>query len=144
MFWNTLEKYRDLGLLILRLGVGIGFLGFHGWGKLSGGPETWANVGGVMEIIGIGFGHTFFGFLAAFAESIGGILLAAGLFFRVATVLLGFTMIMASLSHIVSGRGSPGHALKYASLFIGLLFIGPGKYSLDEWILRKRQSKAFK
>lgn len=142
MFWHTLDKYRDEGLLILRLGFGIGFLYFHGWRKLTSGPETWANYGDVMEHIGIGFWHTFFGFMAAFSESIGGVLIALGLFFRPVAILLCFTMIMASVSHIASGRGSPAHPLKNATLFLSLLFIGPGKYSLDELIRRRRQSKA--
>jgi len=139
MLWNISYKYRDVGLLILRLGIGIGFLWFHGWGKLMGGPERWAGLGGVMEFVGIGFGHTFFGFMAAFSETIGGLLIAAGLFFRPAAILLGFTMFMASLQHIVTGRGSPGHTLKYMFVFISFLFIGPGKYSVDEWISRKRE-----
>ncbi len=142
MFWHTLEKYRDEGLLILRIGFGIGFLVFHGWRKLMGGPEAWANYGDVMEYIGIGFWHTFFGFMAAFSESVGGVLVALGLFFRPAAILLCITMVMASVSHIASGRGSPGNALKNASLFLSLLFIGPGKYSLDELIRRKRQPES--
>ncbi|MFP4624206.1 MAG: DoxX family membrane protein, partial [Gemmatimonadota bacterium] len=72
------ERWMDLGLLLLRLGFGLGFIYFHGWGKLTGGPERWAEVGSAVEHLGIGFGHTSFGFLAAFAESIGGVLIAAG------------------------------------------------------------------
>lgn len=30
MFWNTMEKYRDAGLLVVRLGFGLGFLFYHG------------------------------------------------------------------------------------------------------------------
>ena len=71
MIWNKLSKHYDLGLLIARLGIGLGLLFFHGWGKLMGGPERWAGVGGAMSNFGIDFGHTFFGFLASFAESIG-------------------------------------------------------------------------
>ncbi len=139
MFWNTLDKYQDLGLLILRLGFGLGFLFFHGWGKLMGGPETWANIGGAMEHVGIGFGHTFFGFLAAFAESIGGLLFAAGLFFRISTMLLFFTMVVATIMHISTGRGSPAGSLKNAFVFLGIFFIGPGKYSLDALIQKRRK-----
>ena len=134
MFWRVSEAYRDVGMLILRLGFGLGFFFYHGWGKLSGGAERWTEVGEVMSRIGIDFGHTLFGFMGAFSESIGGLLIAAGFLFRPACALLCFTMIMASVSHYASGRGNAGNAVKNASLFLALIFTGPGKYSVDEWI----------
>jgi putative oxidoreductase len=139
MIWDSLEKYRDVGLLIIRLGFGLGFVFFHGWDKLSGGPERWAGNGAVMSNIGIDFGHTFFGLMAALSESVGGLMIAAGLFFRPVCAVLAFTMVMATMSHFVSGRGNPGHAVKNFFVLIGLLFVGPGKYSLDAWIAGKRQ-----
>lgn len=140
MIWNSLEKYRDAGLLVVRLGFGLGFLFYHGWGKLTGGPERWAGVGSAIENLGIGFGHTFFGFMAAFSESIGGLLIALGLFFRPVCALLWFTMVVAAINHYASDRGSPAHAMKNSFLFLGLLFVGPGKYSLDAMINQKRQA----
>ncbi len=140
MIWTALDKYRDVGLLIVRLGIGLGFVYFHGWDKLSGGPERWTQVGGAMDTFGIGFGHTFFGFMAAFSESIGGLLIAAGLFFRPICVLLAFTMFVAMMRHFISGRGTPGHAFKNLFILSGLLLIGPGKYSLDAWIAQKRRA----
>ncbi len=139
MIWNALDKYRDVGLLIVRLGIGLGFVYFHGWDKLSDGPARWAEVGGTMNIFGIGFGHTFFGFMAAFSESIGGLLIAAGLFFRPICVLLAFTMFVAMTGHFVSGRGNPGHAFKNLFILSGLLLVGPGKYSVDAWIAKKQK-----
>jgi len=142
MVWSSLEKYRDVGLLIVRIGFGMGFLFYHGWGKLTGGPERWAAVGGAMEHLGIGFGHTFFGFMAAFSESVGGVLIALGLFFRPACALLAFTMFIAATQHYVTGRGNPGHAVKNLFLFVGFVLIGPGKYSLDAVIDARRQGRA--
>ena len=139
MIWNALEKHRDLGLLIVRLGVGLGFIYFHGWGKITGGPERWADVGEAMSNFGITFGYTFFGFLAAFSESIGALLIAAGFLFRPLCAVLGFTMIVAMTGHFVSGQGNPGHAFKNAFVLFGLMLIGPGKYSVDAWIDKKRK-----
>jgi len=136
-----LSNKKDLGLLIIRIGFGFGFIYFHGWGKLMDGPERWERVGGAMANIGIGFGHTFWGFMAALTETLGALMFAAGLFFRPVSLLLAFTMLIAMISHISSGRGNPGNAFKNISLFIGAYFIGPGKYSMDEWIKKKRKAK---
>ncbi len=132
------EKYRDIGLLIVRLGFGLGFLYFHGWSKLIGGPERWSRVGGAVSHLGIDFGHTFFGFLAAFSESAGGLLFAAGFLFRPAAILIGCTMIMAATQHIVTGNGTPAHAVKNAFVALGFTLVGPGKYSVDGWLASRR------
>ena len=137
MIWNFLEKYRDIGLLIIRFGFGFGFFWFHGKAKLMGGPERWAQIGDTMQLLGIDFWHTFFGFLAAFSESIGGLMIVTGFLFRPAAAMLGFTMLMALLSHLISGQGNPGHAFKNLFALTGLIIIGPGKYSLDFLIKRK-------
>ncbi|MCH8125206.1 DoxX family protein [candidate division KSB1 bacterium] len=106
---------------------------------LVGGPERWTNVGGAMKRIGIDFMPVFWGFMAAITESLGGLLLALGLFTRPVCLLLGFTMLMATISHYASGRGNPGNAVKFLFVFVGLFIIGPGKYSVDEWLSKKRQ-----
>ncbi len=137
MHLNRLSKYSDVGLLIFRLGFGLGFLFFHGWGKLTGGPEVWADVGGSLDHIGIGFGHTFFGFLAAISESVGGLMIAAGLLYRPFCALLAITMLVAMLNHFISGEGSAAHAWKNLFLLVGLMPMGPGPYSLDKWLANK-------
>ncbi|MBO6573855.1 MAG: DoxX family protein [Rhodothermales bacterium] len=132
------DRYHDLGLLILRLGFGLAFIYYHGWSKLTGGPERWEGIGGAMEMFGIGFGHTAFGFLAAFAESIGALMIAAGLFFRPVAALLAFTMLVASARHWITGQGTPAHALKNMFVLVGLMGIGPGRYSVDAWLQARR------
>ncbi len=133
MIWTHLDKYRDAGLLCLRVVFGL-YLAFgHGLGKITGGPERWAQLGGVMEgIFGFGFLPTFWGFLAAIAEFVCALLVAVGLVTRPAALLVVINMMVAALAHI-SGviDGGPEMALLYATLFLGLLFIGPGKYSAD-------------
>ena len=129
------NRYRthNLGLLLLRIGIGIMF-SIHGYPKLIGGPEKWAEIGGVMNMFGISSSPVTWGFLAAVSEAIGGQLLAFGLFFRIACIMLLGTMIVAAAMHILKGDdfNAYSHALESAFLFIGLLFAGPGKYSVDQ------------
>lgn len=131
------NRYRthDLGLLLLRVGIGVMFT-IHGYPKLTGGAEAWAQLGGTMQLVGIKFAPAFWGFLAAAAEAVGGQLLAIGLFFRVACVFLLGTMVMATVMHLSSGDefNTYSHALESAILFLSLAFIGPGKYSVDQML----------
>ncbi|MBX9852100.1 MAG: DoxX family protein [Cytophagaceae bacterium] len=129
----------NFGLLILRIGIGLAFV-MHGKPKIFGGPELWEKIGGVMSDFGLDFGLVFWGFMAAIAEFAGGILLALGLFFRPACVLLFLTMLVASLKHISAGDDFKKytHALELAILLFGLYFIGPGKFSLDTTFFVKK------
>lgn len=131
--WNSLGKYRDTGLLILRIGLGVMMI-MHGLPKLQGGPELWSGVGKAMSNIGINFIPTFWGFMAAVTETIGGLFLILGLFFRPSALLLAFTMVIAGLMHLASGDGISGasHAIELLFVFLGLVFIGPGKHSVDK------------
>ncbi len=105
--------------------------------KITGGPERWAAIGGAMENFGIGFGHTFFGLMAALTESVVALMFAAGFLFRPSCLLLASVMLVAAAQHIISGQGSPAHAIKNLSLFLGFTLIGPGKYSVDAMMRKK-------
>ena len=128
---DSLGKYRNTGLLILRVGLGIMFM-IHGFPKLAGGPSGWEGLGGSMKLIGVNFFPTFWGFMAAFAEFVGGFCLVIGFLFRPALAMLIFTMFIAVLMHYTNGDGMKGysHALESAFVFIGLFISGPGKYAL--------------
>ena len=142
MFSSGSDRYRDAGLLVIRLGFGLGFLWYHGWPKLLGGPQQWAGTGAAMETFGITFGAQWWGLAAAVAEAVGGTLLAAGLFFRPTALALLAVMVVATTNHVVSGQGSPAHAFKNAWLFAGLFLTGPGRYSLDHLLGRRRGWRA--
>ncbi len=136
MIWTHLSKYRDAGLLLLRVVVGLYLALGHGWGKIAGGTEQWAGLGGVVEgVFGIGFAPVLWGFLSGFAEFFCALLVVAGLFFRPALVLLVLNMFVASLGHITGViDGGPEMAVLYGIIFLSFIFIGPGKYSLDAQI----------
>lgn len=130
--FDTLGKYRNTGLLILRVGLGAMMM-VHGFPKIMGGPDKWALLGGSMKVIGIDFIPAFWGLMAAITEGLGGFLLLLGLFFRPVNILLAFTMVIAALVHFGKGEGIMGasHAIEVGIVFFSLIFIGPGKYSVD-------------
>ena len=133
MILTFLNKHQHIGLLILRIGFGCMFL-YHGLPKLFGGPEKWEKVGAAMGAFGITFIPAFWGFMAAISESLGGICLILGFFLRPACILLTITMLVAASGHLSRGEGLGGaaHAIKAGIVFLSLILIGPGKYSLDE------------
>ncbi|MFC3198771.1 DoxX family protein [Parapedobacter deserti] len=130
---SSLSKFKNTGLLLIRIGLGIMFI-MHGYPKLLGGPDRWAGVGGAMSAIGITFQPLIWGLLAALAETIGGFLFLIGLFFRPTALILAFTMLIAALFHLDKGDGLMGasHAIEVGVVFLGLAFVGPGKYSVDK------------
>jgi putative oxidoreductase len=133
----------DSGLLLLRLGFGLSMVIFHGYGKLTGGPETWERLGGMMQNFGIDFFPVFWGFMAMSAEFFGSIFLIFGVFVRPAAILLAMTMIVAAIRHLAlpadaDGAGFKGaaHALEFLAVYLTLYFTGPGKYNLFGLIKR--------
>lgn len=132
---NFFEKYKDIGLLIARLGVGIPFLLIHGLPKLTGGLAMWKVLGGAMKNLGITWFPELWGFLAMSAEFFGAILLILGLFFRPVAFIMAFNMFVAMLSHFARADqwGAVSHPMKMLFVFLALMFLGPGKYSIDYW-----------
>jgi putative oxidoreductase len=129
------EKYRDAGLLVLRVGIG-GIFVLHGYPKIAAGPEMWAQIGGAMGLVGVTFAPVFWGFMASFAEFGGGLLVALGLFTRLAAALMMITMAVATVVHWHGNDdfGFVSHPLKCVFVFLSLLLMGPGRYALDACI----------
>ncbi len=122
----------DAGLLILRLGVGLQ-IALHGWPKITS-PENWAKLGSKMPILNPENLHAFWGFMAAFGEFGGGILLILGWLTRPASFLAGFTMLVAAIYHWSEPEAtymSSSNAVELFFVFLAIYFTGPGKYSLD-------------
>ena len=132
------DNLLQAGWLILRVGIGISIF-LHGYPKITGGVETWTMVGSTMSSFGINFAPAFWGFLAAFAESAGGLLIALGLFFRPAALLLTGSMAVALATHLVAGDNFMifGHAMDLLIIFVSSILIGAGKYSLDARLFPK-------
>lgn len=130
---SWLGQYRDVGILILRAGIGI-MMVLHGWPKLAGGQEAWAKVGAATGYLGITFWPVLWGFLAAMSETVGGALLAVGFLTRFAALFLTGTMVVASvmmyhLSHGVFNEWS--HPAEIGIVCFSFILIGAGKFSID-------------
>jgi putative oxidoreductase len=130
------DTYRDLGLLILRLGFGLAFVWYHGYPKLTGGPQVWAAIGDAVSNVGITFGYQIWGLLAALAETVGGLLFAAGLLFRPSCLALLVVMVMATIEQFSRPMPMPEHALKNAFVVAGMFLVGAGRYSLAKMFSR--------
>jgi putative oxidoreductase len=134
MLLKFLGKYRDIGLLILRIGLGIMFC-LHGLPKLQGGPAVWKAVGHEMGHLGIHFLPAFWGFMAAITECVGGILLIIGFAYRPVCLLLTFVMIVASIKthHDKENfQKIASRPIEMACVFFAMAFVGPGRFSIDK------------
>lgn len=126
----------DIGLLLIRLVIGILFIG-HGAQKLFGwfGGNGLEGTGGWFESIGIKPGYTM-ALLAGLVEVLGGLLFAVGLLTPIAGIMIAATMVV-SIAKVHGGNGIWAQANGYEynltllAVAIGIALIGPGQYALD-------------
>jgi putative oxidoreductase len=133
------EDQIALGLLIVRIGVGIAFM-VHGYPKLFMGGALGLSKG--LAAAGIP-GGVAAAYLAALAEFVGGMTLIAGLLFRPTTVVLGFTMFVALIFHLRRGDSfiAYSHAIESGILFMALTIAGPGRFSADRKLFGTQAEK---
>lgn len=141
-------RFGDIGLLLLRAGVGLGIAIGHGWGKIYQpghlGP-TDAFISGVEKM---NFpAPTAMAWMAALTEFLGGLLLATGLLTRPAALALACNMgVAAFVAHANARMWGPEapnkeFALLYFFAFLTFVFTGAGRFSLDRFF-RKSSSGA--
>ena len=137
-FFCSTNLSQNGGILLLRISSGVLLLMNHGWDKIISGADKWNGLGrtGLMPL-GIEYFHTFFGFMAAFSESICAVLVVIGLLTRPAAALITITMLVGANFHISLGKGSSEMALMYGIIFLSIGLLNPGKYSLDYFIFNK-------
>jgi putative oxidoreductase len=127
-----LAKYADFGLLLLRVSIGILFI-LYTAPALLGGPSAWAHFGAGARNWGIHSHFQMWGFVAALLGCIGGVLVILGLFFRPAILVL----IVLAVGHAIGVKHGSGWRTAFPSIemcfvLAGVLFVGPGKYSVDK------------
>jgi putative oxidoreductase len=127
-----LGNYKNFGLLIIRVGLGIMFI-YHGYPKLRDGQKMWEQLGESTKYVGIHFLPVVWGLLCALVETVGGLLLVLGLWFRPVCILLIINLLVATAAQLAQGGLQvAAHPIEDVIAFVGLLFLGPGKFSVDK------------
>ena len=134
----------DIGLLLLRVAIGICFI-IHGLGKLGlVGPGNMAGFAGWLGSLGLPF-PALQARAAMATELAGGTLITLGLGTRIAALFCLITMLVAAaIGHKGGGylitNNPPGneYALNLAVIMIFLILVGPGSYSLDQLLFTGR------
>ncbi len=125
------SRHSDWSILFFRLGIAMVFI-YHGYGKLfvPGGLEQFS---GYLNQLGFPLSKLM-AYLAGGAEFFGGIMIALGLFARVASLFLIITMTTAVFVHRNDGYSGMEFAVHMLVLSVGTLFSGSGKYSLESLV----------
>jgi putative oxidoreductase len=125
---RILENMQPFALLVLRATLGL-VMAAHGWLKVNGGMAAFQGF-----VITIGF-PGWMGYLAAYGEFLGGILLLVGLLTRFSgfTILIIMTVAVAKVTwkNGLTGPQGFGFPLALAAMAFLLIFFGGGPISLD-------------
>lgn len=126
-----LDRLQPLALFLMRLTLGC-IMTVHGFHKVFGGLPRFAHMVGGMGI------PSWLGYVAAFVELLGGLLLIVGFFTRPAAFAICLDLIVAIWKlHLHNGLiGAPDHPgfelpLAAATLAFALVFFGGGPISID-------------
>ena len=127
-----LAKYREFGLLLIRVSIGVLFI-LYTAPALIGGPSAWAHFGAGARTFGLHSHFQIWGFIGALFGCVGGVLIIFGLFFRIGILLL----LILAVGHAIGMTGSAAFRVAMPSIemcfvLAGMLFVGPGAYSVDK------------
>jgi len=142
LFVRCLEALQAPALLAIRLVWGALFVyeGYAKFSNISSNAEYFSSLGFSSPV--------FMVWLSASAQLLGGILLAVGLFSRIASIPLIVTMLVAAImdpsSHAFWGQGTDSTEaflsqipLVFTYMTAIVLFFGPGKWSIDHLLKDK-------
>ena len=136
-----LDRLQPLALLVVRLALGT-IMTVHGYHKVFGGLHLFANMVGGMGL------PAWLGYVWAFTEFLGGLLLLVGLFTRPAAFAICIGLCVALFKvHLHNGlMGSPDRPgfefpLAAATLAFALIFFGAGPISMDHVLRGGRASR---
>jgi putative oxidoreductase len=135
---KLLENLKPLGLLLLRMAAGVIFV-YHGYPKLFGHTRE-----AMQSFEHLGF-PGYFAYISGVLEFFCGWMLIAGLFTRIAGLLLAVEMAVGlwAAHHIVTNpMAVPGYEfpLMLATATFALATVGAGLISFDQALFREGRS----
>lgn len=138
--FTWLDRFQPFGALVMRLALGA-IMFAHGYQKVIPHDALY----GFTHMVGHMGLPSWLGYVSAFTEFFGGMLLIIGLFTRVAAFLVVIDMAVAiDKVHLHHGiMASNGYAFPMACLALALMlvFTGGGALALDDLLGRSRAPK---
>jgi len=130
MFFNSQERKINFGLLVMRVGLAVILL-IHSMPGLVGGVAYWKRVGTGLSFINVGFPPEVIGFVIMLLESLGALSLLFGYLFKTFSIVLVVIYCLYFFNYYTIGyRTLMLYSLSLASVFIGFVNTGPGRYSI--------------
>lgn len=128
------QRIANVGLLVLRLAVALPLGLTHGWNTFSGLLENGG--GNYPDPLGLGSAATMA--LMGFAEFFCALAVALGIFTRLSVLplVIGF-FVAVFIHHSGDTFGQKETAWLYFWAFSTILLLGPGRYSIDGWLIKK-------
>jgi putative oxidoreductase len=127
------ENSINLGLLVLRLGVGVNIALLHGLDKVRHYSQLATSL---PDPLGMGHRHSLM--LAVAAEFVGGILVALGLAGRLAALLLAFSLGLTLFSGEAGWPWRQREApVLYLTASLAILMLGCGRWALDAVVWKR-------
>ena len=124
------DRKINFGLLMMRAGLAAVLL-IHCLQPLFAGAAAWQRIGTPLGFINIGLPPAFLGLVVLLMEALGAVSLLFGYFFRIACILLTVLFGLYFFNYFRVGY----HTLMLwsiglATVFLGMLYTGPGRYSI--------------
>jgi putative oxidoreductase len=136
--FSTDPVFLKSGLTVIRIIIGF-FLAYHGWEVFD---KNKMNEYIAWDVFKNSSSPSFMAYLGKTAELVGGLLLAIGLFTRIAALIIIGTFIYIPF---FVGQGKILYEDQYPFLFalFGFVFFfaGPGKWSVDHLLFDKKPNE---
>ena len=124
-----MKKFPDVGLLVLRVVASGLMILEHGL------PKAWAferKFDSFPDPLGIGHSASYI--CATLSETLFPLLVLVGLFTRLASIPVTFTMMVAAfVVHAGDSLRDRESSLIYLAAFLAIALMGPGKFSIDHF-----------
>ena len=135
--FGSQERRTNSGLLIMRLGPAAVLL-IHSLPKLLAGSHAWQGLGTMLGFINVGVSASILGITILLIEVLGAVSLLFGYFFRITCIVLCILFGLYSFNYFSIGYQTLTlWSSGIAAVFLGLFFIGPGRYAFAVRLERK-------